>query len=365
MIIEKSICPSCSVGCGINLIYDNNKIVGTYPYKRHFINEGKNCLRGRDSYKTANQNRILKPLIKSGSKTVETDLNSAIEKVAQLISSASKEDIGIISSGCATNEENKIISSFAKEYGINNLGFYNENFIKSTEEVASYDDLNSANFILIIGDVIKENPLIGRRIMIAKDNGAEIITCDTENLTISSLNSNKHYKLDSVSDLFNDFPDKIKNKLDENSVIVFNKLGNNEELDEISKIANNSNSKILPILKDCNSYGSMDYLNALEEKELIDLINNVKVLILFNEDLSSYLDGNLDSLIYIGTNLNETSQKADITLPGCIWIEKGGTFTNTIGITQEFNKIQNPPEDVLEEIELIKQIGDKLNINIE
>ena len=39
--IKHTLCPSCSVGCGINVILEDNSVVGTFPYKRHPVNEGK------------------------------------------------------------------------------------------------------------------------------------------------------------------------------------------------------------------------------------------------------------------------------------------------------------------------------------
>lgn len=39
--LKHTICPSCSTGCGITLISNNKELLGTYPYKRHEINEGK------------------------------------------------------------------------------------------------------------------------------------------------------------------------------------------------------------------------------------------------------------------------------------------------------------------------------------
>ena len=54
--IKHTLCPSCSVGCGINVVLNDGEIVGTFPYKRHPVNAGKNCLNGRNSidcYKNA------------------------------------------------------------------------------------------------------------------------------------------------------------------------------------------------------------------------------------------------------------------------------------------------------------------------
>ena len=47
--IKHTLCPSCSVGCGINVVLNDGEVVGTFPYKRHPVNAGKNCLNGRNS----------------------------------------------------------------------------------------------------------------------------------------------------------------------------------------------------------------------------------------------------------------------------------------------------------------------------
>jgi formate dehydrogenase major subunit len=39
--IKHTLCPSCSVGCGINVVLEDGEIVGTFPYKRHPVNAGK------------------------------------------------------------------------------------------------------------------------------------------------------------------------------------------------------------------------------------------------------------------------------------------------------------------------------------
>jgi len=40
-----TICPYCGVGCGLNLVVKDDKVVGVEPWKRHPVNEGKLCPR--------------------------------------------------------------------------------------------------------------------------------------------------------------------------------------------------------------------------------------------------------------------------------------------------------------------------------
>ncbi|MDR3291025.1 MAG: molybdopterin-dependent oxidoreductase [Methanobrevibacter sp.] len=366
MLIKHSICPSCSVGCGINLINKNGKIVGTYPYKNHPINEGKNCLRGKNIYKIVDENRILIPLKKEQNKLVESNWEDVINLVSNEFKSYSPEEIGILISGTNTNEENELISKFAKGQKITNVGVYADNFPKFNKEIGNYDDLNDAKSILLIGDIIKENPLIGRRIIIAKENGAKIFSVDDVNQTTTSINSTKHFKTFSITKFLEEFPQEIKDELGKSSLIVFNKIDLKEDFDKIVKIAEDSNSKILPVLKDCNSFDAINKVPPLNKEEIAKIINSVKLLLLINIDIFSFFDESEVNihipkyLISITHSLNESSSVSNIVLPSYCWAEKSGTFTNTAGEVQSFDRVIKAPENALEEIQILKMIEKKL-----
>lgn len=366
LVIKHSICPSCSVGCGLNLINNENKIVGTYPYKKHPINEGKNCLNGRNSYKLVDENRINTPLIKNQGKFSESEWDEVLKNISEIFQKYSSDEIGILLSGNINNEDLEAIGNLEENKKIKNIGFFNNNFPKfSEEEIASYDDVNTAKFILVIGDVLKDNPLIGRRIIIAKDNDAEITSVDTLDKTTTSLNSNNYLKANSISEFIDKFDKDIENKLDENSVIIFNKLDSEEDFDKLVEISKTKNSKILPVLNQCNSYGVMDKIQTLNKEKTIDLINKSKVLLLINTDLYSFLDKNeleeanlskIDSIISITTNSNQTSELSNIVLPCACWAETSGSFTNTIGLVQNYDKVKECPEAILSVKEIINKI---------
>ena len=64
MMVKHTVCPSCSAGCGVNLIEIEGSPVGTYPYKRHPVNEGKTCRPGRECHEIPVKERITSPAIK-------------------------------------------------------------------------------------------------------------------------------------------------------------------------------------------------------------------------------------------------------------------------------------------------------------
>ena len=82
--LKHTICPSCSTGCGITLISNNKELLGTYPYKRHEINEGKNCKNGRYCFTKYSFNKIDEPSIVNNGKLNESDFKSIIDTILVL-----------------------------------------------------------------------------------------------------------------------------------------------------------------------------------------------------------------------------------------------------------------------------------------
>lgn len=350
--ISHTICPSCSVGCGVNLITENNEIIGTYPYKRHPINEGKTCLNSRTLIKELNDG-VKNPLQKGSSTFVEIDNDAAVDMVKSKIDSLNSDDIAVILYGNSTNEELEEIKSFANRKEITKIGVKSQNYPKIDIEPANYDDIENAENILIIGNILFENPLIGRRVIIAMNNGARIITIDTEDITVTSKNSDEYIQTDNISDALSG----ISKKLGENSVIIFTKLDSKEDFEIIKDEAQKVNAKILPVHRECNTYGALKLFDPLSDDEIEEMLEKSKIAILIgygdldiNENVLKGID-----IISISPVLTSTASKSDIILPGKNWSQKAGSFTNSIGLEQSFNIVINDPENEnIEEIDLFK-----------
>jgi formate dehydrogenase major subunit len=368
MEVLHSICPSCSLGCGINLITNENKVLGTYPYQRHPVNEGKTCYEGRQCYKLIDDEKRLKnPLINKNSKLIKSDWEEALDVVVSKMESYSSEEIGIIGSGKCANEEMDTLKELANTLNIENIGFFTGNMPKFEIKTASLEDVENSNFILIMGDVIKENPLLGRRVILASDKGAEIITIDTLNKTFTGINSDEYIKTESISKFLDTIDLELINKLNESSVIIFNKLDNQKDFETIHNIAENSKSKILPVMEDCNTWGIMKILPALDKRDIENLINNVKLLYVVGANPASFAEESLkhiDFLITQSSHINETVLLSDVVLPASCWAEKTGTFINTTGVPQKISKILSTPDDVLEDEIIIKKIAEKMGIEL-
>ena len=346
--IKHTLCPSCSVGCGINVVSHDGDVVGTYPYKRHPVNEGKNCLNGRNSIE-AYKNKLESAIVSNS----DVDIDKAIDEICSNLKSKDSNKITVFCSGNNSVEDIEAIKSFAEANNYN-IALYADNIVDIDGEVASYNDVEKASKLIVIGDVLYTNPLIGRRIIHAKDNGTEVYSFTPE----GSVTGNVSNEIcDSIDDVLNSFGDN----LDESSVIVFNTVSSSKDLDKIKEIADKANSKILPVFSKCNSRGACEIIKAQSKEEFVELLNGTDLLLVFNDDLIPEIDfdfGSISTIVSFVPCENSTSNASQIVVPVKSWLENDGSFVNAMGETQTFSAVIE--SDALGVDEVIEKIQNKL-----
>ncbi len=378
--IKHTVCPECSVGCGVDLIIKDGKVVGVHPYRRHTINEGKNCIKGRNCYKVLyDENRVLYPIIKRNDEFKELNWDEVLNIVADKLKEYPPEEIGIIVSGKCTTEEFSDLKKFSEILNIKNIGVYDENIPEFSryleffsnnmedEDIVEnskncempiisniYDNVESCKNIVIIGDVFGENSLIGRRVIKARENGANVISINYEDKPIVRLNSDEFIKITDLHEFLNgeEYKDMLEMLKTGDSIIICNKLKNQEDINLLCNISKETGCKILPVLNHCNTRGAIDYLPLLNREDIRNIIKNVKFLIVIDEDLKNNIGEELlksiDFLVSISLTMNETCNISDLVIPSLAWIEKNqGTFKNTIGLSQKISKIVDSPTEIL------------------
>ena len=336
--IKHTLCPSCSVGCGINVILDNDAVVGSFPYKRHPVNEGKNCANGRNSIENF-VNKIDEASISNGG----VDLTKAIDEISKEIDA---NNVTVVLSGNNSLDEAEAIKSFCDEKGFNLL-FYADD-LRNFEEVASYEDVEQASCVLVIGDILYENPLIGRRIVHAKQNGAKIFSNIKAEKSVTANISDE-----TTSTSVQEFLDNYKDNLDESSVIVFNTVDSSDDLDKIESLG----SKVLPVYSKTNTKGILSIADPNSKEEALELLANTKVLLLFNDDIVNEFDFDFKSIskiISLSAFENDTTKVSDIVVPIKSWLENEGSFVNAMGESQNFVPVIE--SDALSIVEVIEKI---------
>jgi formate dehydrogenase alpha subunit len=185
-------CPYCGTGCSFNLVVSEGKVVGTAPYQRSPVNEGKVCPKGTYAHEFVNSpDRLTKPLIKKDGKFVEASWDEAYDLIAKKLKSYKPDEIACLSSARTSNEENYAMLKFAR-------GTLKTRHIDHCARLChastvaglaasfgsgamtnSIGDIAQSKCVFILGsNTFEQHPLIGRRVMQAKMNGAKIIYAD-------------------------------------------------------------------------------------------------------------------------------------------------------------------------------------------
>ena len=340
--IKHTLCPSCSVGCGLNVVINDGEIVGTFPYKRHPVNAGKNCLNGRSSIESY-QNKFQKAIVSNS----EVDIDKAIADVSKELGSVDASKVTVICSGNNSIEEIKAIKEFGESKNFN-VAFYADD-LRDFGDVASYDDVEGAGKVFVIGDLLYENPLIGRRIVHAKQNGAKIY----------ALSKNEKAVTYNIADeVFNssvqEFLAAIDGEIDDSSVVVFNYVDSQDDLDKLEAV----NCKILPVFTKSNTKGAFSIIDSKSKEEMIGLFEDTKLLLVFNDDIVSEFDFDftrISKIISFASSENDTTKMSDIVIPIKTWLEQDGSFVNAMGETQNFTSVIE--SDNLSEIEIIEKLN--------
>ncbi|WP_214021376.1 formate dehydrogenase subunit alpha [Methanoculleus sp.] len=189
-------CPYCGVGCGLNLVVNDGKLVGVEPLKRSPVNEGKLCPKGATCWEfVQSPDRLTKPLIKKNGKFEEATWDEAYDLIASKFKETYEKygpkSLGFQVSCRTPNEECYIMQKLARvAFKTNNID--NCARICHGPSVAGlslsfgsgaatnpFEDVLNADVIFLIGsNPIEAHPLAGRRLVQAKKAGKKIIVCD-------------------------------------------------------------------------------------------------------------------------------------------------------------------------------------------
>ena len=147
-----------------------------------------------------NPDRLVSPLIKKGDKFEEASWEDAYKEIANAFKAVKGDAIGVVASARNSNEDSFVLKNFAanvlKTANIDYCGRRcNADAVKGLADAFgngattnSLADLGEAKAILIIGsNPLEENPLAGRRIILAKLNGAKIIVADARTTATARL----------------------------------------------------------------------------------------------------------------------------------------------------------------------------------
>ena len=111
-----TICPYCGAGCGLLLEVKDGVVVGTRPWLRHPISQGKFCIKGWNAHEFIyHEDRLKKPLIKEKGSFKPISWAEAMEFVADRLGEIRDKNgpnsLALFSSAKCTNEENYLMQN--------------------------------------------------------------------------------------------------------------------------------------------------------------------------------------------------------------------------------------------------------------
>ena len=113
-------CPYCAVQCGMNLLVQENKVVGFEPRYDFPVNEGRLCPKGVTAYlQTHHPDRLETPLIKRNGAFEPISWNEALDMIAtrfkEIQEMLSQVDINTVSPVEALLKLNEVIGILKKK----------------------------------------------------------------------------------------------------------------------------------------------------------------------------------------------------------------------------------------------------------
>ena len=475
-------CPFCGCGCSFYLVVADGKIIDTAPCFTDRVSEGKLCVKGRRAHEfVQNEHRLKRPLVRKNGELEEVSWDEALDTVAKGLSRIKKESsadaIGLLSSAKCTNEENFLMMKLARAViGTNNVDHCARLCHASTVAglaaafgsgamTNSISEVASSNCILITGsNTIEQHPLIGTRVLEAKENGATLIVIDPRETLLSDhadiflrqkpgtdvawLNGFMHVILkegledrsfienrtegfEALSKTLDDYsPEKVESitgidaamlrkaavaYASAESAMILYSMGITQHItgtDNVKSVANlamltgnvgKTNSGVNPLRGQNNVQGACD-MGALPNvysgyQKVVDDESRKKFEKAWNQELpaengltivemmNAADEGTLKGLYIMGENpmlsdpdinhvrkalnnleflvvqdifMTETTELADVVLPGASYAEKNGTFTNTDRTVLPVRKAIEPVGEARSDWSLICDIAGRL-----
>ncbi len=197
-------CVYCGCGCGLHLVSDGKKVVGSYPSKNHPVSNGSLCVKGWNVHEFVNRkDRLNGPLMKVNGSLESTDWDTALSVTADKLMEISKkhgpDSVAFLSSAKTTNEENYLMMKLARAvFKTNNVDHCARLCHASTvvglastfgsgAMTNSIGEFDEADVFLVTGsDTTAQHPLIGSRIINSVlDRGAKLIVVDPRKIELS------------------------------------------------------------------------------------------------------------------------------------------------------------------------------------
>jgi formate dehydrogenase major subunit len=202
--ITRSVCGYCGVGCNIDVVVDNDKIIRIDGREDSVVNRGHLCAKGRYAHGYIRAaDRLTQPMLRNGPDWEKISWEDAISwlstRLREIKASHGADALGVFTSSRSTNEAAYLLQKlFRTTIGTNNVDCCARVCHASTAlglrlatgagaATASYIDIEAAKTIIVAGaNPTSAHPVVGARIKQAVLKGAKLIVIDPRRIELSN-----------------------------------------------------------------------------------------------------------------------------------------------------------------------------------
>jgi formate dehydrogenase major subunit len=423
----KSVCVGCSVGCGLNLIVHDNRIVRIEGDWDGAVNHGLLCEHGRYDPMQNTRDRITTPLMKKNGKLEPVSWDEALGAVADKLKPLAGDTHNGVAAIASTRLPVEALAMFKRLFAD---GFKSD-MVTSTEEgmttaainavaekqgafEGQLDTLRNADTVLCFGaNVAKSHMVAGFMVKRALPKGMHLINVDPEAGELDDL-ADISLKPTMGSDL--ELIEGMK------AVIVKEQLGRTplaiadvdkviaeavkatgitvEKLTKAAQVLAHAVSPVILFGKGITAQRDEKLVEALISlAKLVGAVDSERVGLLsvkgeansvaaaqFGLDKQFALNGQQAVYMALGDDFvskrllqklekapylvvqasfaSDATEKADVVLPVGLWSEQEGHFVNLDGRVQKAEKAIEAPEGVRENTAVLAEVAMRMNMPV-
>lgn len=194
---ETTTCSFCGVGCQVQVLVKEDRVIGTLPADDAVINRGQLCVKGRfcNTELVNGHQRVRHPYRREGSISWDVSWEESFSLIAEKLGQSASEGIGMLVSANLSNEDLYIAQKFSRvvlhSHNIDSSTrlFYGSGFnayLRLMERSVPLSALDEATSVFMIGlDTRYSRSVVGVAVRRAMERGIPLFTMHTEDHTFS------------------------------------------------------------------------------------------------------------------------------------------------------------------------------------
>lgn len=401
---HKTICVGCSIGCGIDVLTRDNRLVRIEGDWESKVNRGVLCDVGRFHPMGEKRERILTPMVRKNGSLKAATWDEAIEASSLLLKEKPPITAGLISSRLpveALNAFEQLLTGLgAKATGLEAGVHTSAGSLIAQEEKKSFEasiaDLHKADCILVVGeDITKNHQVISFFVKRRIPNGCKVIDINSAPTGLENFaNLNLLCKKGTENEILKSLTLALKtgkNEFDQTEKITGVQKSNLENAFELIQSAKHPfivyglpdfehitgdllraaytlsktiGAGLLDVKGGANSLAAaqlnLDQIIPFEEIQ-------TGLIFLADENPSQRVINNFEKIttkIVISSFVSPLTASAQIVLPVQTWLEQEGHYLNLEGQMQLAQSSLKSTEDVRSSTEIIESLAQKMGIKL-